>query len=156
MAETTVPSVIYCYDGSEHARHALITASRTLGQRSSVVVTVWRSGWTAIAAVPYALLPQETVDEIDTAAEDAAHALAREGAALIPGAATRCMRASGPVWQTILEYADAVDAELIVAGSRGLSAIESTVLGSVSHGLVNHSHRPVLVVPQQEDRPGCE
>jgi nucleotide-binding universal stress UspA family protein len=25
--------------------------------------------------------------------------------------------------------------------------IESTVLGSVSHGLVNHSRRPVLVVP---------
>lgn len=111
------------------------------------MVTVWRSGWTAIAAVPAALLPQETVDEIDSATEEAAHTLAREGAALIPGAAARCMRATGPVWQTILDYADEVDAELIVAGSRGLSGIESTVLGSVSHGLVNHSRRPVLVVP---------
>lgn len=149
MADTTEPTVIYCYDGSEHARNALIAASRTLGDRSSVVVTVWRSGWTAIAAVPAALLPQETVDEIDSATEEAAQALAHEGAALIPGATIRCMRATGPVWQTILEYADEVDAELIVAGSRGLSAIKSTVLGSVSHGLVNHSRRPVLVVPGQ-------
>jgi nucleotide-binding universal stress UspA family protein len=112
-----------------------------------VVVCVWRSAWTAIAAVPYAILPQDTVDEVDGAAADAALALAREGAALIPGASVHCMRTTAAVWQAILEYADEVDAELIVAGSRGLSLIESTVLGSVSHGLVNHSRRPVLVVP---------
>ena len=87
------------------------------------------------------------MSEIDGAAADAADALAREGAALIPDATVHSMRATASVWQAILEYADEVDAELIVAGSRGLSAIESTVLGSVSHGLVNHSHRPVLVVP---------
>ena len=148
MTETTQHPVIYCYDGSEHARNALTSASQTLGKRPAVVVCVWRSAWTAIAAVPYAILPQETVDEVDTAAADAALALAREGAALIPGASVHCMRTTAAVWQAILEYADEVDAELIVAGSRGLSLIESTVLGSVSHGLVNHSHRPVLVVPR--------
>jgi nucleotide-binding universal stress UspA family protein len=46
------------------------------------------------------------------------------------------MRTTGSVWQAILEYADEIDAEVIVAGSRGLNALESTVLGSVSHGLV--------------------
>src|SRR6478672_2038679 len=86
MAETTQHPVIYCSDGSEHARNALTTASQTLGERHAVVVSVWRSAWTAIAAVPYAIPPQETVDEVDGAAADAVLALAREGAAVIPGA----------------------------------------------------------------------
>ena len=95
------------------------------------------------------MLPQESADEIHQAAAEAANAIASEGAALIPHATPYCVRAAPPAWRALLDYADEVNASLIVAGSRGLSAIESTVLGSVSHGLVNHSHRPVLVVPRQ-------
>ena len=39
------------------------------------------------------------------------------------------------------------DAGLIVLGARGLSTFESMLLGSVSHAVVQHAHRPVLVVP---------
>ena len=47
----------------------------------------------------------------------------------------------------ILEVADTHDASLIVVGARGLSTFKSMVLGSISHGVAQHSHRPVLVVP---------
>ena len=50
-------------------------------------------------------------------------------------------------WRAILERADAEDASLIVIGARGLSAFQSFILGSVSHGVVQHASRPVLVVP---------
>ena len=36
---------------------------------------------------------------------------------------------------------------IIVLGARGLSTFKSLVLGSVSHGVVQHAHRPVLIVP---------
>jgi nucleotide-binding universal stress UspA family protein len=48
---------------------------------------------------------------------------------------------------TILEIADELDADLIVAGTRGTTAVAEQVLGSVSNTLVHHARRPVLVVP---------
>ncbi len=47
----------------------------------------------------------------------------------------------------ILAVADQHDAALIVLGARGLSTFKSMVLGSVSHGVAQHAHRPVLIVP---------
>ncbi len=51
-------------------------------------------------------------------------------------------------WSAIVRTADEVDARVVVLGSRGLSRVESALLGSVSHGVVQHCTRPVLVVPK--------
>ena len=116
--------VIYCYDGSERARHALSVAAKILGERRAVVVTVWRSSWVAVAAAPYAFLPGDTVKTMDAAADDAAKSVAIEGAALVPGASARALPSAGSVWCAVLDFADDCDAELIVVGSRGLSGIK--------------------------------
>ena len=47
----------------------------------------------------------------------------------------------------IVESAQANDVALIVIGARGLSAFQSMILGSISHGVVQHATCPVLVVP---------
>ena len=73
--------------------------------------------------------------------------LAEQGAALVDISTAVALRSDDSIWERILEYADSCDAGVIVVGSRGLSGIKSAVLGSVSHGLVNNSRRPVLVVP---------
>jgi nucleotide-binding universal stress UspA family protein len=46
----------------------------------------------------------------------------------------------------IVVYADTMDVDLIVVGSRGHGAVASAVLGSVSRGILGHCERPLLVV----------
>ena len=49
----------------------------------------------------------------------------------------------------ILEYAKVHQVNLIVTGSRGLSAVKGWLLGSVSRKLIYHSKCSVLVIPEQ-------
>jgi len=51
----------------------------------------------------------------------------------------------GDVVAQIVGYANAIDADLIVVGSRGHGTLASAVLGSVSRGLLREARRPVLV-----------
>jgi nucleotide-binding universal stress UspA family protein len=46
----------------------------------------------------------------------------------------------------IVAIADEIDADIVVVGSRGLGAVSGALLGSVSHGVLKHSKRPVLVI----------
>ena len=52
----------------------------------------------------------------------------------------------GPPGQVILEYAEDMDCDLIIIGSRGLSGLKKFVLGSVSLHVVQSSKIPVLVM----------
>jgi nucleotide-binding universal stress UspA family protein len=47
--------------------------------------------------------------------------------------------------ETILELARSHEVDLIVVGSRGLGAVKSLVLGSVSNAILHQADRPVLV-----------
>ena len=141
--------MLICYDRSDGARQAIATAGALVPGRRAVVLYVW----TPIAVLfgPYALAVPPGVDD-DAALEEAALLVAREGANLAIDAgldATPAVVAGtfDGTWHEILEVADRRDANLIVLGARGLSPVRSLFIGSVSHGVVQHSHRPVMVVP---------
>ena len=51
----------------------------------------------------------------------------------------------------IIEQAEAIGAELLVAGSRGMGRLGRLALGSVSTGLAHRSPCPVLIVREGED-----
>lgn len=53
---------------------------------------------------------------------------------------------NGDPGPTIVEYAKAHSADLIVIGSRGLNSLQEFVLGSVSHKVAKRAHCPVMIV----------
>jgi nucleotide-binding universal stress UspA family protein len=80
------------------------------------------------------------VGAVDRAPLELAEALAAER-----GIETRTEVLVGDPANEIVAYADSVDADLIVVGSRGRGAVTSALLGSVSRAILHETRRPVLV-----------
>jgi len=144
------------YDGSEHAKHAIRSASRLLTGRDALVVTVWQPTSDVGAFAWYGAGPN-MVDfaELDRAGAEAGGRVAEEGARIAREAGLRAepiaIEATPPVWKTIVETADLHEAAAIVMGSRGLTGLRSMVLGSVSSAVVHHTDRPTLVIHHPGD-----
>jgi nucleotide-binding universal stress UspA family protein len=62
----------------------------------------------------------------------------------LPNATHTFVKEGQPV-RTILDFASQNDYDLIIIGSRGLSGVKE-FLGSVSHGVVQRSKIPVLII----------
>jgi nucleotide-binding universal stress UspA family protein len=54
---------------------------------------------------------------------------------------------SEPTWEAIVDVADDIDAAAIVMGTRALASARELFEGSVSHDVIRHAGRPVVVVP---------
>jgi len=143
---------LYCYDGSEPSKAALSTGSALLGDHQAIVLTVWHPGHSM--EVLYSSAPNEVLEKADADAEAHARHLSQWGSEQLGATAgtpqTRTRPVHGAVWRAILDEADAVDAAVIVMGSRGLGGMSGSLLGSVSHAVANHSSRPVLIIPPAE------
>jgi nucleotide-binding universal stress UspA family protein len=143
--------LLVCYDGSEGAKHAIQHAGNLLAARPALVLTVWQPA-AALGGFSWGGEAAGMVDfvELDRAGADDAGRIAEEGVRLAReaglGAEPIAIKATGPVWKTIVETADAQDATAIVMGSRGLTGVRSMLLGSVSSAVVHHADRPTLVV----------
>lgn len=55
----------------------------------------------------------------------------------------------GPVAEALLDTADALDASMLVVGTRGLGPLSGLLLGSISRRLLFTSQRPLVVVPRE-------
>ena len=73
--------------------------------------------------------------------EERAEHLKSEGAKVI-GTHLR----TGEPDKEIIRLSEEIDANMIVMGSRGLTAVRRALMGSVSDSVVKHAHCPVLVM----------
>jgi nucleotide-binding universal stress UspA family protein len=151
MTEPAGP-ILLCYDGSEDSQAAIEAVAPLFAGRPAVVACFWQPF--AQVARRFAVSLLEVVQDAATINEreaQLAQQRADRGAAFASAAGlpaeARAIEVSRPIDETIIAYAEDIDATLIVIGSRGRSGIGSMLLGDVAHDVVQRSTRMVLVVP---------
>jgi nucleotide-binding universal stress UspA family protein len=136
--------ILIATDGSDEAREAVDFGLELADEHAAQVVFVHvapavdvvpTSGFGMTGAVPHELT------EYDWSPLTDAKALA-EGR----GVDARTQMLRGETADEIVAYADTIDADLIVVGSRGHGTLASALLGSVSRGVLREARRPVLIV----------
>ena len=146
--------ILICYDGSADAQAAIEHAGELLAGQPAGVLTVWEPFIDVLTRSGAGLSVGgliANIDEIDAASEREARERAEEGverarrSGLDAQARTRQRGAS--IADAVLDEAEEVDASAVVLGTRGLSGVKSLLLGSVSHGVLQHADRPVVIVP---------
>jgi nucleotide-binding universal stress UspA family protein len=158
MTDADANKLLIAYDGSAAARNAIAHAARLFPGASATVTTVWTSVAPAAPAARIALsddVIDEAVRNLDAVAERDAAQTAEDGAGLARSAgldaSPLALRAEPSVWASIVGLAHEREALAVVVGSRGLSALRSVVLGSVTNAVVQHCRRPILVVHPAAD-----
>jgi len=149
-----VSNILIATDGSERSLEAA-RYLRTLVDPGSVTSISVLAVVRPFAAVPFASdfgedHPQEHLSEggmgysFQRAAQEAVERVAAELAGFAPE--IRTLVWNGSPADEIVRAAKELGADLIVVGSRGSGRVDSIIMGSVSHRVLNYAHCPVLVV----------
>ena len=156
---TTEGPAVIAYDGSEGARAAIAAAGRLLRGRRATIVHVWNSpmrntlSGRALAGAPLGELRAFSADYEQLFA-DAAASVVEEGVALAREAGLEAsgeaIESGSGAWRALAEVASDRRAAVIVAGSRGRGGLASTILGSISSGLVHNAETPALIVRPED------
>jgi nucleotide-binding universal stress UspA family protein len=146
--------ILLCYDGSEDARAALERAAELFPGASVTILTIWQPFAEVVArsTVGFGMVPSiPDSDELDDASSKSANKTAAEGVELAKQLGLQpeplTFAQASTTARAILAEADKLGARAIVMGSRGLTGVKSLLLGSVSHEVIQHADRTVVVVP---------
>jgi nucleotide-binding universal stress UspA family protein len=143
--------ILICYDGSADAKEAIARGAPLLRGQRATVLTVWTPFDSAALGLSGGV---EDMRDSDEASRLHAEHQAEEGARLAIEAGfdakRRTVERRTTVADAILGEADTLDAIGILMGSRGLTGVKSLLLGSVSHAVIQHADRTVIVVPSSE------
>jgi nucleotide-binding universal stress UspA family protein len=143
MPDATEKPILLCYDGSEDAFRAIEFAGTLFAGRTAIVLAVWEhySVLSGVSRVDDELVREAT----EALAADGCDRARDAGFSATPVA----VEAQHGVAEAIIDAADEHDALVVVMGTRGNTGIRSLLLGSVSHAVAHHAHRPLLIVPSQ-------
>ncbi|WP_067673592.1 universal stress protein [Nocardia miyunensis] len=153
--------MLIAYDGSENAKRAVEYAGRFLAAPKAVVLTAWEPmvrQTARLSGMSGVVQPEWVSDE---EIEDIAYVDARqvnaEGVRLAKlsglNAEPRTAECTSTIWNAIVDVADDLNVDIIVAGTRGATGIRALLHSSVAEAVLKHCHRPILLVPP--GRPEC-
>jgi nucleotide-binding universal stress UspA family protein len=142
-----ISRIVVGVDGSEHADAAVGWAVRMARGMGSEVVAVFAitppfyldTGFMTTVAPPQ--FDPEWRTEMQKEFEGTWCKPLRDA-----GVQYRAVMEDGRPASVIAKVADGIDADVIVVGRRGRGGVAELVLGSVSHELVLHSRRPILLI----------
>jgi len=142
-----VKNVVVGVDGSEQSRHAA-TVSADLARKNGAtlhLVTIVRppEGWWGIVGSP------PTPSALSKSLTDAQREILDSvvGEMDLTGIEVIQVEDVGDPARMLLDYAQKVDADVMVIGRRGAGVIERIMLGSVANRVVHDAECPVLLVP---------
>jgi len=151
--------VLLCFGGSHDAALAIASAGELLGPRPAVVTAVsepiklWADGPATILDVPIGKALSKAL-ELEQIADEVVQGEMKEAfSSRAAGFQAQGRVVHGKPWRAICDVAHELDAAVIVLGARGLSRVQSVLLGSVSVAVPVHARRPVLVVHQSRSTP---
>jgi nucleotide-binding universal stress UspA family protein len=137
--------ILVAIDGSPEADQAL-TEAIDLAESEHTRLTLI-TGVQHAPPAAYAGFGGLVVPEIDAGARSWAEAVLRRAVDRVPpDLPVTTIVADQPIRAALLNQIHRGRHDLIVMGSRGRGAVRATVLGSVSHYILNHSPIPVLIV----------
>jgi nucleotide-binding universal stress UspA family protein len=137
--------IVIATDGSDHAQEAVeFGLELAAEQHAEAVIMHVAPALDVLPAAGFAVgaaaIPHELDEHDRTSLVEAAELAAERGVEV------KTELLAGNPADEIVAYADSIDADLIVIGSRGHGTIASALLGSVSRAVLHDSRRPVLVV----------
>jgi nucleotide-binding universal stress UspA family protein len=143
--------ILICFDGSTDAKEAIAHGAPLLRGQRATVLTVW-SPFDAVAlGLSGGVEDMQANDEAGRLhAEHQAQVGARLAIEAGFDAEPRTVDRRTTIADAILGEADTLEATAILMGSRGLTGVKSLLLGSVSHAVIQHADRTVIVVPSPE------
>jgi nucleotide-binding universal stress UspA family protein len=149
--------LLISYDGSPDSKAAIELAAKVFDGQPVTILTVWEPFVEVLSRTPsgFGLAPgMVDVEQIDKASRESAEQAAAQGAELARkaglNAQPRTCAQGTTTANAILNEADEVGADAIVMGSRGLTGLKSLLIGSVSHAVIQHADRAVVVVPSPD------
>lgn len=136
--------ILVAVDGSDHSERVLTEAKKQGEQGSKEIVILTVVDPIALGRYRYAELPELNYEVLENAGE-AVLANALEVLEDLQGKVHTKLQKGSPA-DEILKEAEDGEYDLIIMGSRGYGAISESILGSVSHKVLNHTETNVFII----------
>ena len=138
MGERMISSILVATDGSDHAEKAVALAAEIARAPNAGILLLHAVPSVVLQGIPkgyedWADFEHMTVGDILQAVGEDILRCAEKKTRHLGIDDVECILSSGPAANAIVETAKSRKIDIIVMGSRGLSDIESLLLGSVSH-----------------------